>query len=71
MLIIVLEATSQDLWDGLPIEKLYADDLVLIAQDEKTAQELFGKSWDGMGSQGLKVHSNTTRVMILRPRGIL
>lgn len=43
------------------------DDLVFITEDEKTAQELFRKWRDKIGSKGLKVNSNMTKVMISRP----
>lgn len=68
MFITVLEALSQDFRDGLP-KMLYVDDLVLSKVGEKTAQDLFRKWRDEMGSKGLKVNSNRTHVMISRPEG--
>ena len=66
LFIIILEALSQDFRVGLPWEMLYADDLVLIAEDEQSAEEKFSKWKEGMESKGLRVNLKKTKVMISR-----
>ena len=41
--IIVLEALSREFREGLPMELLYADDLVLVAETEELLIEKFRK----------------------------
>ena len=47
-IIIVLEALSRDFRVGLPWELLYADDLVLIADSLRGAEEKIRKWREGM-----------------------
>ena len=55
LFIIVLEALSREFREGLPMELLYADDLVLMAELEELLLEKsrkWIKKWDGSkGSQ--------------------
>ena len=69
LFIMVLEALSQNYRTGLPWEILYADDLVLIAEDERTAEEKFRKWKEGMEAKGLRVNLRKTKVMISRTEG--
>jgi len=43
LFVIVLEALSREVMDGLPMELLYADDLVLMAEVEKLLVEKIQK----------------------------
>jgi len=45
---IVLEALSRDFMDGLPMELLYADDLVLMAETEELVVEKIQKLKNSM-----------------------
>lgn len=69
LFIMVLEALSQEFRSGLPFELLYADDLVLIAEDEREAQEKFRRWREGLSSKGLRVNVDKTKVMISREGG--
>ena len=63
LFIIVLEALSREFRDGLPMELLYADDLVLLAD---TMEELIEKlkTWRmEMEGKGLRVNLGKTKVM--------
>ena len=69
LFIMVLEALSLEFRSGLPFELLYADDLVLIAEDEREAQEKFQRWREGLSSKGLRVNVDKTKVMISREGG--
>ncbi len=63
LFIIVLEALSREFREGLPMELLYADDLILLAD---TMEELIEKlkSWrTEMEGKGLRVNLGKTKVM--------
>jgi hypothetical protein len=63
LFIIVLEALSREFREGLPMELLYADDLVLVAESEELLMEKL-KTWkEGMEGKGLKVNLGKTKVM--------
>lgn len=68
LFIKVLEALSREFRSGLPFELLYADDLVLIAEDEREAQEKFQR-WREGSSKGLRVNVDKTKVLISREGG--
>ena len=54
---------SRDFRVGLPWELLYADDLVLIADSLRGAEEKFRKWREGMTSKGLRVNINKTKIL--------
>ena len=62
LLIIVLEALSRE-FRGLPMELLYADDLVLVAETEELLMEKLRKWKKGMELKGLRVNIGKTKVM--------
>ena len=64
LFIIVLEALSREF--SLPMELLYADDLVLTAETEELSLEKFRKWKKGMEMEGLRVNSGKTKVMRCR-----
>ena len=65
LFIIMLEALSREFREGLPIELLYADDLVLIAETKELLLEV--KKWKkGMEKKGLRVNAGKTKIMWCR-----
>ena len=63
LFIIVLEALSREFREGLPMELLYADDLVLVAETEELLMEKLCKWKRGMELKGLRVNISKTKVM--------
>ena len=63
LFIIVLEALSREFREGLPLELLYADDLVLAAETEGLLVEKIMKWKVGMENKGLRVNMGKTKVM--------
>ena len=63
LFIIVLEALSREFREGLPMELLYADDLVLVAETEELLIEKLRKWKKGMELKGLRVNISKTKVM--------
>jgi hypothetical protein len=66
LFIIVLEALSREFREGLPMELLYADDLVLMAESEELLMEKLRKWKTGMEAKGLRVNAGKTKVMQCR-----
>mgnify|MGYP003460147097 FL=1 len=64
LFVIVLEALSRSFRKGLPMELLYADDLVLMAESEKLLVEKINKWKAGVEEKGLKVNMGKTKVMV-------
>ena len=60
LFIIVLEALSREFREGLPMELLYADDLVLVAETEELLMEKLRKWKSGMELKGLRVNIGKT-----------
>ena len=66
LFIIVLEALSMELRVGLPMELLYADDLVLLAETEESLLVKL-RNWKiGMETKGLRVNAGKTKIMRCR-----
>ena len=63
LFVIVLEALSREFREGLPMELLYADDLVLIAETKELLLEKVRKWRQGMEKKGLRVNAGKTKVM--------
>ena len=64
LFIIVLEALSREFREGLPMELLYADDLVLIAETKENLLLEMVRNWkEGMGKKGLRVNTGKTKVV--------
>ena len=61
---IVLEALSREFRCGVPLEDLYADDLVIIAESlEECVRRLL--TWEeAMEEKGLRVNAGKTKIMI-------
>ena len=66
LFIIVLETLSRGFREGLPLELLYADDLVLMAETEDLLVEILIKWKAGMEEMGLRVNMGKTKVMRCR-----
>ena len=57
------KALSTEFREGLPMELLYADDLVLMADSEELLMEKLRKWKTGMEAKGLRVNAGKTKVM--------
>ena len=66
LFIIVLEALSREFREGLPMELLYADDLVLMSETEEQLIVKLRKWKEGMEAKGLRVNLGKTKVMRCR-----
>ena len=66
LFIIVLEALSRELREGLPMELLHADDHVLMAESEELLMEKLRKWKNGMEAKGLTENVVKTKVMQCR-----
>ena len=66
LFIIMLEALSREFSEGLPMELLYADDLVLIAETKELLLEKVRKWKEGMEKKGLRVNAGKTKIMWYR-----
>lgn len=64
LFIIVLGALSSEFRKGLPWELLYADDLVLMAENLEELESLYDKWKRGVEEKGLRVNIGKTKVMI-------
>ena len=60
--IIVLEALSTKFMKRLPYERLYADDLVLIAESEEVLVEKIERWRKGLEAGGLRVNFGKTKI---------
>ena len=63
LFVIVLEALSREFREGLPMELLCADDLVLVAETRKLLLEKLRKWKRGMVKKGFRVNAGKTKVM--------
>ena len=66
LFIIVLEALSREFIQGLPMELLYADDLVLIAETKELLLEKVRNWKEGMEKKGLRVNAGKSKIMWCR-----
>ena len=63
LFIIVLEALSGEFRERLPMELLYTDDLVLVAETEELLMEKLRKWKRGRELKGLRLNIGNTKVM--------
>jgi hypothetical protein len=63
LFVIVMNVVSSELKEGLPWELLYADDLVLMADNEERLRTKIMKWKSGMEAKGLKMNMGKTKVM--------
>ena len=66
LFIMVMEALSRTFRGGLPLELLYADDLVLLAETVKLLKEKILRWKLGLEEKGLRVNMGKTKVMECR-----
>ena len=59
----MLETLSREFREGSPMEFLYADDLILMAESEELLLEKLRKWKKGMEAKGLRVNAGKTKVM--------
>ena len=57
LFVIVMEMISRELRAGLPLELLYADDLILMAESEESLCDKVAKWKSGMEATGLKMNT--------------
>ena len=63
LFIIVMEAVTHTVREGLPWEMLYADDLVLVEKCEEELKEKLRKWNKYFKDKGLKINENKTKVI--------
>ena len=63
LFIIVMEAVTHSVREGLPWEMLYADDLVLVGKCEEELKEKLRKWNECLKDKGLKINEEKTKVM--------
>ena len=59
--VIVMEMISRELRAGLPLELLYADDLILMAESEESLRDKIVKWKSGLEAKGLKMNKEKQR----------
>ena len=63
LFIIVMEAVTHNVREGLPWEMLYADDLVLVGKCEEELKEKLRKWNECLKDKGLEINENKTKVI--------
>ena len=63
LFVIVMETISRELRAGLPLELLYADDLIVMAESEESLSDKIVKWRSGLEAKGLKMNIGKTKVM--------
>ena len=63
LFIIVMEAVTHSVREGLPWEMLYADDLVLVGKCEEELKEKLRKWNECLKKKGLQINEDKTKVM--------
>ena len=62
--IIVLEALSREFHSGVPLEDLFADDLVIIAESLEECVRRLLTCKEAMEKKGLRIDAGKTKIMI-------
>ena len=68
--VISLEASSRENREGLPMELLYADELVVVAETEELLLEKITKWKNGMKIKGLRVNAGKRSYEVLGQYGL-
>ena len=63
LFIIVMEAVTHIVREGLPWEMLYAGDLILVGKYEEKSKEKLRKWNECLKDKGLKINEGKTKVM--------
>jgi len=66
LFVIVMEVLSREFRVQLPLELLYADDLVVVAETEEDLIKRLNEWKDNVENRGMRVNMNKTKVMISR-----
>ena len=61
LFVIEMEMISRELRAGLPLELLYADDLILMAESEESQRDKIVKLKSGLEAKGLKMNTGKTK----------
>jgi len=61
--VIVMEIITRELQAGLPLEILYADDLILMAESEESLRDKIVKWKSGLEAKGVKMNTGNTVVV--------
>jgi len=61
LFVIVMEMISRELRAGLPLELMYADDLILMAQSKESLRDKIVKWKSGLEAKGLKMNTGKTK----------
>jgi len=61
--VIVIEIITRQLRGGLPLELLYADDLILMAESEESLRDKIAKWKSWLEANVLKMNTGKTKVM--------
>ena len=64
LFIVAMDTVTTEYRVGLPFELLFADDLVIIAETQEELQRRWLKWEERMASQGLKVNTSKTEVLV-------
>jgi len=65
LFVIVMEMISRELRAGLPLELLYADNLILMAESEESLRDKIVKWRSGLEAKGLKMNTGKTKVVVV------
>jgi len=63
LFLIVRKTISRELQTGLPLELLYADDLILMVESEESLRDKIVKWKSGLEAKGLKMNTGKTKVV--------
>ena len=63
LFVIIIKMISRELRAGLPLELLYADDLILMADSEESLRDKILKWKSRLEAKGLKMNTGKTKVM--------
>ena len=61
LFVLVMEKISRELRAGLPLELLYPDDLILMAESEESLRDKIVKQKSGLEAKGLKMNTGKQR----------
>jgi len=63
LFVIVMEMIPRELRAGLPLELLYADDLILMAESEESLRDKIAEWKSELEAKGLKMNTGKMKVM--------
>jgi len=63
LFVLAMEMISRELRTGLPLELLYADDLILTAKSDESLRDKIVKWKSALEAKGLKMNTGKTKAM--------